>query len=704
MSETIRVFLSSTGGDLDAWREAVARALERKPNVEIIRMEAFVPTGLPPLDLCLEKVAASDMLVGMIGFRYGSAIPGRVTSFTQAEYEEAVRLGRPCLMHVVPAGHELAAVDHGETEEVCTRLERLRARVMRANTAARPEAWDSPADLALHVSEGVQQEIERQRAARAPGFTQEKYGARIKGRLEQIAELMAAEDAELEQLSREKAELERRFWNLEESFLDAKSRIRELEKLLERDGNHLGSERLGRAEQALADGDFDEADRLLAEIEDDEDLAIKRAARAAFGRGKIAEERIAWVDAAKHYAKAARLDPGIEHLKKTAAMQRATTQFRAALRTAQDLVDFTEETCAPDSAAHLDALTTLALARADLLHGKAGKAAIDRATEIFLPLLGDTLQEQTAVMLGDGTELVEKLGTERAKVFADLCNMVAVQQVEFGVIDQAVVHLEITIRIRRLLDGRDTALATALSNLAMAKRDLNLLDEADALLLEARDILRDRLGEMHPAYADVLTKLGGLQYARPNYVEAARLYLQARDLIQDSIGVYTLQYADIEAMIAQIFRSVERFNDAQIAVENALHVRRTIHGNRHFSIATLLNELGLIHYSAQRHEEAVACYQEAIEINRAIEFGPSVIALHQHNLANAYQALGQFDDAGAAFAEAVPVLRDHHGDDHPNAVQAAINHAIFLRKHAPDDLALVDLQDAFGPTIGQETS
>ncbi|MEM0988247.1 MAG: tetratricopeptide repeat protein [Pseudomonadota bacterium] len=334
MTETFKVFLSSTGGDLDSWRDAVAAALWRKDGVEVIRMEDFVATGLPPIALCLEKVAACQIFVGLIGFRYGSAIPGRVTSFTQAEYEEAVRLGLPCLMYVAPTDGDLD-IDHGEEAELRGRLDRLRARVMRANTAGRPEAWANADALALHVVEALQQEIERQRAASAPGFTREKYGARIKGRLEQIAELMAAEDAERDQLANEKTELERRLSDLDSAFADAQARIQELEALLTREGNHLGFERLERAEKALEGGDFDAADALLAEIEDDEELAIKRAARAAFGRGKIAEERVRWQDARTHFVRAASLDPTKDHLNYAAQINWQLGDYAGAERLAR---------------------------------------------------------------------------------------------------------------------------------------------------------------------------------------------------------------------------------------------------------------------------------------------------------------------------------------------------------------------------------
>ncbi len=83
---------------------------------------------------------------------------------------------------------------------------------------------------------------------------------------------------------------------------------------LEREGNEIGNKKLMEAWDALEEGNFSKADDLFAEIEAREELAVKRSARAAFARGEIAEQEIRWYDAAKHYARAAQLNPCFENL------------------------------------------------------------------------------------------------------------------------------------------------------------------------------------------------------------------------------------------------------------------------------------------------------------------------------------------------------------------------------------------------------
>src|SRR5690349_20275132 len=52
-------------------------------------MEDFSPEGQPPVDLCRKKVAGSDVLVLLVGHRYGSRPANQDVSYTELEYRWA---------------------------------------------------------------------------------------------------------------------------------------------------------------------------------------------------------------------------------------------------------------------------------------------------------------------------------------------------------------------------------------------------------------------------------------------------------------------------------------------------------------------------------------------------------------------------------------------------------------------------------------
>lgn len=93
MSRTLTVFVCSTYSDLVAERTAVLDGI-RKLKLQHDPMVFFGAMDSQPLETYLEEVRRSDLLVVILAHRYGSLVPGKKVSFTQAEYEEGVRTGK----------------------------------------------------------------------------------------------------------------------------------------------------------------------------------------------------------------------------------------------------------------------------------------------------------------------------------------------------------------------------------------------------------------------------------------------------------------------------------------------------------------------------------------------------------------------------------------------------------------------------------
>src|SRR6202161_3095849 len=80
MSAPFTVFLCSTFDDLEQEREAVLDAILRVQQRHNA-MEFFGARPGRPLDVCLEEVRRSDLLVVIVGEKYGSLPPGMGISF-----------------------------------------------------------------------------------------------------------------------------------------------------------------------------------------------------------------------------------------------------------------------------------------------------------------------------------------------------------------------------------------------------------------------------------------------------------------------------------------------------------------------------------------------------------------------------------------------------------------------------------------------
>lgn len=96
---SFKVFVCSTFSDLSEEREAVLDAI-RRLQLEHDSMEFFGARAQQPIETCLKEVRASDVLVVIVGHRYGSLVPGLGISYSEAEYSEGFNLGKPCLVYM----------------------------------------------------------------------------------------------------------------------------------------------------------------------------------------------------------------------------------------------------------------------------------------------------------------------------------------------------------------------------------------------------------------------------------------------------------------------------------------------------------------------------------------------------------------------------------------------------------------------------
>ena len=99
MSASFTVFVCSTFDDLVEERDGVLDAI-RRVQQRHNAMEFFGARAGQPIEICLDEVRKSDLLVVIVGLKYGSLAPGLGISYSQAEYEEGDRRGKPCLVYM----------------------------------------------------------------------------------------------------------------------------------------------------------------------------------------------------------------------------------------------------------------------------------------------------------------------------------------------------------------------------------------------------------------------------------------------------------------------------------------------------------------------------------------------------------------------------------------------------------------------------
>jgi len=283
----------------------------------------------------------------------------------------------------------------------------------------------------------------------------------LKADLEQ--DLAEADDAEKSQLRARIAELESQIANPEEALAEARKRIADLEARLDREANHIGGDRIARAKAALEQGDYSLADEIFAEIEARNELAVQETARAAHGRGEVAEAEVRWQDAYSHYKRASELHETFDHLTAYAHMTWRLAKGAEAVAVQQRLVDWAKSEHGNDSAEYASLLNNLASVLREQGRNEEAEGLYREALEIDRATLGEWHPDY----------------------------------------------------------------ASHLNNLGSVVKAQGRYDVAEALYREALEIDRTTLGEGHPNYAMNLGNLGSLLAETDRVAEGRAMLEQA---------------------------------------------------------------------------------------------------------------------------------------------------------------------------------
>jgi Domain of unknown function (DUF4062) len=143
----MRVFLSSTGRDLKAHRQAAFEAIQGL-GMHCVRMEDFHGPAVKIEDFDDRRIAECELFVIVIGHVHGTCPEGRTESYTELEYETAVKLNKPVFLFLAPEDFPLPASMIENDTEQAARLSLdagNRAEARRHAEIARECAWcDGP--------------------------------------------------------------------------------------------------------------------------------------------------------------------------------------------------------------------------------------------------------------------------------------------------------------------------------------------------------------------------------------------------------------------------------------------------------------------------------------------------------------------------------------------------------------------------------
>ncbi|MCC5940589.1 MAG: tetratricopeptide repeat protein [Balneolaceae bacterium] len=204
--------------------------------------------------------------------------------------------------------------------------------------------------------------------------------------------------------------------------------------------------------------------------------------------------------------------------------------------------------------------------------------------------------------------------------------------------------------------------------------------------------------------AQILSMIGNI-YSNLGLYEDAYLAIGKSVEAFRSIGDKSPHYAAVMLRLANLEYRLDNFEAAADAAREALLLSISQNGETHPETSSVMNTLAMSLEELGEKEEAYEIYRRIIEIRRGQPDQGSNLAINLNNLAIMLQQDGKLDEADELFAEAVELIDDVLGSEHPFMAYILNGYSGLHQDREDFDLAEANLRRALeiGQAIFPET-
>lgn len=186
--------------------------------------------------------------------------------------------------------------------------------------------------------------------------------------------------------------------------------------------------------------------------------------------------------------------------------------------------------------------------------------------------------------------------------------------------------------------------------------------------LQAAEIAGRRVETDAPFLMRVEQNLGLVLERRALYALALQAYGRALDMAEKQDPRDPERMAALRSNIGVIHFGIGAYEDAARAFQAAIGAAETLPPGP--PLASAHGNLGLSLSALDRHDAALHALRASLQLRRALFGAESVQAANSLNNLGIVQARGgHLDDARQSFAQALAILRQRHGERHPDLAQ-----------------------------------
>jgi len=665
----VQVYLSSTYIDLKDYRETVYRTLCKIEGVQVVAMEDYVACDERPVNRCLNDVEKCDAYIGLFAWRYGFIPDGREYSITNLEYLKAIETNKPTFIFLL--NDKVTWIDDF-IDKPLDNIENLRKELEDSLIVS---YFKNKEDLSKEVAVVISNHLNKSKTIQQ-GIPPEEY--------QRLAEDFGVTKNAVKNFFKiiEQKDVPKEDWDF--TLRQIATRHKELLSRLDQFNVTVDEEiqelRL-KAEEAINEGDYDNADKYLDEAIERQMVCITNAekeltncklsaAEMKVDKGDIELTRINYKAATKLFKEAVELVPdGDEHeLKKAEYLQKFGDAAYYAGRYDESQIALEQCLAIREKLLPKDDLDLAGILNnlADLYRSQ-GK--YEEAGPLYQRSLG--INET-------------KLGKDHPSVANTLNNLAELYEVQ-GKYEEAEYLFKRCLWIYEKALCKDQEVtttickdhlyaATTLNNLADLYRSQGKYEEAGPLYDICLGIYEKALGIDHPCIATVLNNIADLYFSKGNYEKAAKLYKSSLEILEKKLGIDHPSIARPIIDLAKLYFYQGEYEEAESFLERSLRIRETNLGKDHPAIAENLNNFALLYVSQGKYEKAESLYKRCLGMyEKALGKDHPDVSATLDNLAKLYYTQGKYEEAEPLFKRSLGIRETKLGKDHPSVATTLNN-------------------------------
>jgi tetratricopeptide (TPR) repeat protein len=167
----------------------------------------------------------------------------------------------------------------------------------------------------------------------------------------------------------------------------------------------------------------------------------------------------------------------------------------------------------------------------------------------------------------------------------------------------------------------------------------------------------------HPNIVVTLVNIGQIHKVCKEYPSALKYFKQALEIQRRSSQDPGI--SNTLSLIGVLYYQMHSNGKALSVYQEALRIRRDMHGDDHLDVASTINSIGLVLFKMDLHEYALQSFQEGARIRRKC-LGPDHrdVATVYYNIGTVYLETGDDDEALTYYRETLRIERIALGVNH----------------------------------------